>query len=144
MQPRAVPKPRTKTQPGPDSSHFLAVKGDLETIRRLPGVRSAVPFPIPEPALTGGRVFSGRVAVIADSWYQAKTALDRPGTVAHAAGKDPYLYRRELLARTTLPYKNDMIKALDMAAEMSGWGTPLDRCGVISLFPLVQPRARRA
>jgi isoquinoline 1-oxidoreductase beta subunit len=45
--------------------------------------------------------------------------------LAHAAGKDPYLYRRELIARTRLPYKADMIKALDMAAEMSGWGKPL-------------------
>ena len=47
--------------------------------------------------------------------------------LAHAAGKDPYRYRRELIARTNLPYKNDMIKALDMAADMSGWGTPLPR-----------------
>src|SRR5204862_5814354 len=47
--------------------------------------------------------------------------------LARAAGKDPYLYRRELLARTNLPYRADMIKALDMAAEMSGWGTPLPR-----------------
>jgi isoquinoline 1-oxidoreductase beta subunit len=45
--------------------------------------------------------------------------------LAHAAGKDPYLYRRELIARTNLPYKADMIKALDIAAEMSGWGKPL-------------------
>jgi isoquinoline 1-oxidoreductase beta subunit len=45
--------------------------------------------------------------------------------LAHAAGKDPYLYRRELISRTDLPYKADMIKALDMAAEMSGWGSPL-------------------
>jgi len=45
--------------------------------------------------------------------------------LAHAAGKDPYLYRRELISRTDLPYKADMIKALDMAAEMSGWGAPL-------------------
>jgi len=45
--------------------------------------------------------------------------------LAHAAGKDPYLYRRELIARTNLPYKADMIKALDTAAQMSGWGTPL-------------------
>jgi isoquinoline 1-oxidoreductase beta subunit len=45
--------------------------------------------------------------------------------LAHAAGRDPYRYRRELIARTNLPYKNDMITALDMAAEMSGWGTPL-------------------
>jgi isoquinoline 1-oxidoreductase beta subunit len=47
--------------------------------------------------------------------------------LAHTAGKDPYLYRRELLARTDLPYKADMIKALDIAAEMSGWGAPLPR-----------------
>jgi isoquinoline 1-oxidoreductase beta subunit len=45
--------------------------------------------------------------------------------LAHAAGKDPYLYRRELILRTNLPYKADMIKALDTAAQMSGWGTPL-------------------
>ena len=45
--------------------------------------------------------------------------------LAHAAGKDPYQYRRELISRTNLPYKADMIKALDMAAEMAGWGTPL-------------------
>lgn len=45
--------------------------------------------------------------------------------LAHAAGKDPYLYRRELIARTNLPYKADMINALDTAAKMSGWGTPL-------------------
>jgi isoquinoline 1-oxidoreductase beta subunit len=47
--------------------------------------------------------------------------------LAHAAGKDPYLYRRELISRTSLPYKADMIKALDLAAEMSGWGTPLPK-----------------
>ncbi len=47
--------------------------------------------------------------------------------LAHAADKDPYRYRRELLARGTLPFKNDMIKALDLAAEMSGWGTPTPR-----------------
>jgi isoquinoline 1-oxidoreductase subunit beta len=45
--------------------------------------------------------------------------------LAHAAGKDPYLYRRELISRTDLPYKADMIKALDTCAEMSGWGKPL-------------------
>ena len=45
--------------------------------------------------------------------------------LAHAAGIDPYLYRRELISRTSLPYKNDMIKALDTAAKMSNWGSPL-------------------
>jgi isoquinoline 1-oxidoreductase beta subunit len=32
-----------------------------------------------------------------------------------------------LISRTNLPYKADMIKALDTAAEMSGWGTPLPK-----------------
>jgi isoquinoline 1-oxidoreductase beta subunit len=45
--------------------------------------------------------------------------------LARASGKDPYLYRRELIARTDLKFKDDMLKALDMAAEMSGWGSPL-------------------
>jgi isoquinoline 1-oxidoreductase beta subunit len=47
--------------------------------------------------------------------------------LAHAAGKDPYRYRRELIARTSLPFKDDMIKALDIAAEMSSWGKPLPK-----------------
>ncbi len=45
--------------------------------------------------------------------------------LARTAGRDPYLYRRELIARTELPFKADMLKALDLVAEMSGWGTPL-------------------
>jgi len=53
--------------------------------------------------------------------------------LAHAAAKDPYRYRRELIERTELPFKADMIKALDMAAEMSGWGTPLPRGTVRSI-----------
>jgi isoquinoline 1-oxidoreductase subunit beta len=50
---------------------------DFDAVRSLPGVRSAVKFQIPDPALTRGRVFSGGVAVVADTWYQAKTAIDR-------------------------------------------------------------------
>ena len=53
--------------------------------------------------------------------------------LAHAAGKDPYRYRRELIARTKLPFKDDMIKALDIAAEMSGWGEPLPKGTVRSI-----------
>jgi isoquinoline 1-oxidoreductase subunit beta len=46
--------------------------------------------------------------------------------LAHAAGKDPYEYRRELVARNAeFRDRDDWIKALDMVAEMSGWGTPL-------------------
>jgi isoquinoline 1-oxidoreductase beta subunit len=46
--------------------------------------------------------------------------------LAHAAGKDPYEYRRELIARNTnFRNRDDWLKALDMVAEQSGWGKPL-------------------
>jgi len=55
--------------------------------------------------------------------------------LAHAAGKDPYDYRRELIARNPRERKpggiagfwrrDDWLTALDMVAKMSGWGTPL-------------------
>ncbi|HEY2226339.1 MAG TPA: molybdopterin cofactor-binding domain-containing protein [Xanthobacteraceae bacterium] len=46
--------------------------------------------------------------------------------LAHAAGRDPYEYRRELLARNEkLRNRDDWLKALDLVAEISGWGTPL-------------------
>ena len=50
---------------------------DFEKIRNEPGVISAIQFPIPEPRLIRGRIFAGGVAVLADSWYQAKTAIEK-------------------------------------------------------------------
>ncbi|MBT5032122.1 MAG: xanthine dehydrogenase family protein molybdopterin-binding subunit [Proteobacteria bacterium] len=54
--------------------------------------------------------------------FYRETFIDE---LARTAGKDPYLYRRELIARTDLPHRDDMIRALDMVAEMSDWGSPL-------------------
>ena len=45
--------------------------------------------------------------------------------LAHAAGKDPYKYRRELISRHNFVFKDDWLTAIDMVAEMSGWGKPL-------------------
>jgi isoquinoline 1-oxidoreductase beta subunit len=54
--------------------------------------------------------------------------------LAHSAGKDPYQYRRELIARNPVEsksgvggfkYREDWLRALDTVAKMSGWGTPL-------------------
>jgi isoquinoline 1-oxidoreductase subunit beta len=46
--------------------------------------------------------------------------------LAHAAGKDSYEYRRELIARNkNFRGRDDWLKALDLVAKMSGWGTPL-------------------
>ena len=49
---------------------------DFEAVRNMPGVHSVYQFPIPDPALTRGRVFSGGVAIIGDTWYQANKALN--------------------------------------------------------------------
>jgi len=46
--------------------------------------------------------------------------------LAHAASRDPYEYRRELVARNSkFRDRDDWLKALDMVAQISGWGTPL-------------------
>ena len=53
--------------------------------------------------------------------------------LAHAAGKDPYQYRRELIARNPVgkpgvggfSRRDDWLTALDMVAKMSNWGSPL-------------------
>jgi len=46
--------------------------------------------------------------------------------LAHAAGKDAYEYLRELVARNKkFRDRDDWLKALDLVANMSAWGTPL-------------------
>lgn len=46
--------------------------------------------------------------------------------LAHAAGKDPYHYRRALLeANSEFPFAKSWIQVLDAVAEKSGWGKQL-------------------
>src|SRR4029079_16608862 len=78
-------------------------------MRREPGVLSAIPFPIPDPQLIRGRIFGGGVAVIADSWYQAKTAIDKMPTEwdipQQYANPTPADIRNHLLASLDQPGK---------------------------------------
>src|ERR1700731_2393765 len=80
---------------------------DFERVRNQPGVISAVEIPIPDPSLIRDRVFSGGVAVIAETWYQAKSALDKMPIEwdvppAHAARNTANM-RAELLAALDKP-----------------------------------------
>ena len=45
-------------------------KLDFSAIKHMPGVHSVVPLP------AGPQMYSGGVAVVADSWWRARTALD--------------------------------------------------------------------
>src|SRR4051812_20851709 len=82
---------------------------DFEKVRREPGVISAVAFPIPNPALIRGRTFGGGVAIIADSWYQAKTAIEKMPVEwdipPQNAARNTANIRAELLASLDKPGK---------------------------------------
>jgi isoquinoline 1-oxidoreductase beta subunit len=69
--------------------------------------------------------------------FYMETFIDE---LAHAAGKDPYAYRRELIARNPpenmqdrfmgtgvggFRYRDDWLRALDMVAKMADWGKKL-------------------
>jgi isoquinoline 1-oxidoreductase beta subunit len=67
----------------------------------------------------GFRRSSGSAANV----FYAESFIDE---LAHAAGKDTYEYRRALIARNAnFPNREDWLKALDLVAKMSGWGSPL-------------------
>jgi isoquinoline 1-oxidoreductase beta subunit len=96
---------------GPDASFDVASRYHVPSYRFS---NHATDFHVPVGTRRG-------VGQAAHEFYR-ESFIDE---LAHAAGKDPYLYRRELIGRTELPFKHDMITALDLAAEMSGWGKPL-------------------
>ena len=61
--------------------------------------------------------------------FYVETVIDE---LAHLAGKDPYTYRRELIARSPkrpnpsgFVQRDDWVRCLDIVAKMSEWGKPL-------------------
>ena len=89
--------------------------------------------------ITTAHVPAGRVRSTGarPNTFYMETFIDE---LAHAAGKDPYLYRRELIARNPpentqdrfmgtgvggFRYRDDWLRALDMVAKMADWGKKL-------------------
>jgi isoquinoline 1-oxidoreductase beta subunit len=66
---------------------------------------------------TGVPILWWRVVGSSHTTFAVETFIDE---VAHAAGKDPYAFRRDLLA-----HEPRMLAVLDLAADKAGWGKPL-------------------
>jgi isoquinoline 1-oxidoreductase beta subunit len=82
-----------------------------------------IPYDIPNvnvrwiPYEPGVKVWFWRSVGNSQNAFFAESFVDE---LAHAAGKDPFEYRRALLAR-----QPRHLKVLELAAEKAGWGTPL-------------------
>jgi isoquinoline 1-oxidoreductase beta subunit len=82
-----------------------------------------IPYDIPNvnvrwiPYEPGVKVWFWRSVGNSQNAFFAESFVDE---LAHAAGKDPFEYRRALLAK-----KPRHLKVLELAAEKAGWGTPL-------------------
>ncbi len=82
-----------------------------------------LPYDIPNvnvrwiPYESGVKVWFWRSVGNSQNAFCVESFVDE---LAHAAGKDPFEYRRTLLAN-----KPRHLKVLELAAEKAGWGTPL-------------------
>ena len=81
-----------------------------------------IAYNIPEAGMLQGQV---KVNVPTGAWRSVENTLHNVASecfideLAHAAGQDPYAFRKDML-------KNDRLKhVLDVAAEKAGWGKPL-------------------
>jgi isoquinoline 1-oxidoreductase beta subunit len=93
------------------------------------GLTTAFPYFVPNyryisySAQTHVPVTARRATGSSTNCFYVESFIDE---LAHAAGKDPYQYRRALIVRNlTNPFREEWVKALDMVAQMSDWGTPL-------------------
>src|SRR5436309_3109140 len=95
---------------GPEGGSFLLTRGADELIYPLPHFRL-------ERATVDARVPIGpwRGVGPSQNGWVVESFVDE---LAHAAGKDPYAYRRELVAG-----QPRLVQVLDLAAERAGWSS---------------------
>jgi len=91
-----------------------SVEGAADTPYAIPNLQVELHSPKnPVPVLWWRSVGHSHTAFVMESFVDE---------LAHAAGKDPYQYRRALLAK-----QPRILKVLETAAKKAGWGRPLPR-----------------
>jgi len=108
---------------GPEGGSFLLTRGADELIYPVPHFR--LERVIEDP---GVPVAPWRGVGPSQNGWVVESFVDE---LAHAAGKDPYAYRRELVAGHPR-----LVQALDLAAERAGWSSapPAGRARGIALW----------
>ena len=101
----------THTLVGPDGPSFMITRGADELIYAIPNFRLTRVTEDPGIPIAPWR----GVGPSQNGWI-VESFIDE---LAHAAGKDPYAYRRELVAGTPR-----LVAVLDRAAERADWSSP--------------------
>jgi isoquinoline 1-oxidoreductase beta subunit len=96
---------------GPDGPSFMLTRGADELIYDIPNFR--LEQVTEEPGIP---IAPWRGVGPSQNGWVVESFVDE---LAHAAGKDPYAFRRELVAG-----KPRLLAVLDTAARAAGWGTP--------------------
>jgi len=96
---------------GPDGASFMITRGADELIYAIPHFR--LERVIEEPGIP---IAPWRGVGPSQNGWVVESFVDE---LAHAAGKDPYAFRRELVAG-----RPRLLAVLDLAARRAGWGSP--------------------
>ena len=97
---------------GPDGAAFMITRGADELIYPVANFR--LERVTEEPGIP---IAPWRGVGPSQNGWVVESFVDE---LAHAAGKDPYTYRRELVAEHAR-----LVTVLDLAAERAGWGSPV-------------------
>src|SRR2546425_33165 len=120
LDPRGAPLAWSHRLVGPEGGAFLITRGADELIYRVPHFR--LERVIDDPGIP---VAPWRGVGPSQNGWVVESFVDE---LAHAAGEDPYAYRRELVAG-----QPRLLGVLDLAAQRAGWGSapPTGRsCGI--------------
>lgn len=107
-----VPVAWSHTLVGPDGASFMITRGADELIYAIPNFRLERVTEDP-----GIPIAPWRGVGPSQNGFVVESFVDE---LAQAAGKDPYEFRRELVAG-----HSRLSAVLDLAAQRSGWGTPV-------------------